>query len=199
MFYASAMMTMRVAREAYNPDLDREKLEQAILFFLHASDIAYLGKTKLMKLLYFADFDHFEQHDVSITGARYRKLEHGPVPDDAMIAIEDLDRTGRVRRMDVVAEGFTQHRYEPNEPVNLAAFSRTERDVLQQVAQRWARHTTKQIEAATHGEAPWLAVTRNDIIPYHLAYYRNNFGAMELDEDTFEGDTAPDEDAIFAW
>lgn len=195
---SGVMMRSRLAREAYNPDLDREKLEQAILFFLHAPHIAHLGKTKLMKLLYFADFDHFEQYDIPITNARYRKLEHGPVPDDAMIAIEELDRTGRVRRTDVVAEGFTQHRYEPNEPVKLSAFSPTELDVLHQVAQRWAPHTTKQIEAATHGEAPWLAVRRNEIIPYHLAYYRNNFGAMELDDDSFDHETAPDEDAIFA-
>lgn len=192
-------MRPRISREAYNQDLDREKLDQAILFFLHAANIAHLGKTKLMKLLYFADFDHFEQYDIPITGGRYRKLEHGPVPDDAMIAIEELDRTGRVRRTDVVSEGFTQHRYEPNEPVNLSAFAPTELDVLHQVAQRWAPHTTKQIEAATHGEAPWLAVRRNEIIPYHLAYYRNNFGAMELrDEDPAEGEAVPDEDAIFA-
>lgn len=191
-------MSSKLAREAYNPHPNREKLEQAILFFLHASNIAYLGKTKLMKLLYFADFDHFEQYDVPITGARYRKLEHGPIPDDAMIAIAELDRAGRVRRMDVVAEGFTQHRYEPNEPVNLSAFSPTELDVLHQAAQRWASHSTKQIEAATHGEAPWIAVRRNEINPYHLAYYRNNFGAMELDDDTVDRETAPDEDAIFA-
>ena len=192
------MMGPRLVREAYNPDLNREKLEQAILFFLSADHIAFLGKTKLMKLLYFADFDHFEQYDVAITGARYRKLEHGPVPDDAMIAIDELDRSGRVRRKDVVAEGFTQHRYEPNESVNLAAFSSTELDVLHQVAQRWSRHTTKQIEAATHGEAPWIAVRRNEVIPYHLAYYRNNFGAMELEDDVAEGVPVPDEDAIFA-
>jgi uncharacterized phage-associated protein len=188
-----------IAREAYNPELDQEKLEQSILFFLHVANIAYLGKTKLMKLLYFADFDHYEQYDIPITGARYRKLEHGPVPDDAMIVVEELERAGRVRRTDIVAEGFTQHRYEPNEPVNLAAFSPTELDVLHQVAQRWAPHTTKQIEAATHGEAPWLAVRRNEIIPYHLAYYRNNFGAMDLhDDEQAEGEVVPDEDAIFA-
>jgi DNA-binding transcriptional regulator YdaS (Cro superfamily) len=83
--------------------------------------------------------------------------------------------------------------------VKLSAFSPTELDVLHQVAQRWAPHTTKQIEAATHGEAPWLAMRRNEIIPYHLAYYRNNFGAMELrDEDPAEGEAVLDEDAIFA-
>lgn len=192
-------MVRKLAREAYNPKLNREKLEQAILFFLHHANNGFLGKTKLMKLLYFADFDHYEQYETPITGARYRKLEHGPVADDAMIAIEALDCAGRVHRTDVVAEGFTLHRFETREAVNLAAFSQTELDVLYQVAQRWAPHTTKQIEAATHGEAPWIAVRRNEIIPYYLAHYRNNFGAMDLkDEDAAAGNTAPDEDSIFA-
>ncbi len=186
-------------REAYNPELKREKLDQAILFFLHHANNARLGKTKLMKLLYYADFDHFEQYEVAITGARYRKLDHGPVPDDAMIAIDELVQGGRIARNDVVAEGYTQHRYEPNEPVDLAAFSPTEIDVLYQVAQRWASHTTKQIEAATHGEAPWIAVARNEVIPYYLAHYRNNFGAMNLGDDELEEpERVPDEDEVFA-
>lgn len=64
----------------HNPELKRDKLEQAILFFLHDPHIVQLGRTKLMKLLYFADFDHYERHHESITGARYYKLPFGPSP-----------------------------------------------------------------------------------------------------------------------
>ncbi len=192
-------MTLQPGRDAYNPDLKRAKLEQAILFFLNHANNPHLGKTKLMKLLYFADFDHFEQYEESITGARYRKLDHGPVPDDAWSAIEEMERAGRIERDDVRVGNYRQHHYETSEPVDLTVFSQTELDVLHRVAQRWANHTTKQIEAATHGEAPWVAVKRNEVIPYHLAHYRNNFGAMDLeDEDVWNPDEVPDEDEVFA-
>jgi hypothetical protein len=152
-----------------------------------------------MKLLYYADFDRYEQYEVPITGARYRKLDHGPVPDDAMIAIEELEKAGRIARKDVVGDGYLQHRYEPNEPVNLELFSPTEVEVLNQVARRWDPHTTKQIEAATHGEAPGIAVGRNEVIPYHLAHYRNNFGAMSLDgDDPANSNEVLDEDEVFS-
>jgi len=192
-------MIYKSTRQSYNPELKKTKLEQAILFFLHHANNTRLGKTKLMKLLYFADFDHYEQYEEPITGARYRKLPHGPVPDDAMIAIEELEQSGRITRKDVVAEGYLQHRYETDERVDLSAFSPTEVDVLNQVAHRWAAHSAKQIEAATHGEAPWIAVGQNEVIPYHLAHYRNNFGAMDLDDEDVAGSTdTRDEDEVFA-
>lgn len=192
-------MPPQPGREAFNPDLKKTKLEQAILFFLSHANGAQLGKTKLMKLLYYADFDHYEQYDASITGARYRKLDHGPVPDDAWAAIAELESAERIVREDVLVGGYLQHHYEATEPVDLAAFSPTELDVLHRVAQRWANHTTKQIEAATHGEAPWAAVRRNEIIPYDLAHYRNNFGGMELEDDELaDTERARDEDEVFA-
>lgn len=192
-------MLRYLSREAYNPDLLVAKLEQAILFFLYRVNNPELGKTKLMKLLYYADFDHYEEFERSITGARYRKLDHGPVPDDAWAVLDELERSGRVKRSDLIGDGFIQHRYEPTEPVDLSVFSESERDVLARVADRWARHTTKQIEAATHGEAPWVAVRRNEVIPYYLAHYRNNFGAMDLADDAEAGTAMPrDEDEVFA-
>lgn len=190
-------MGATIGRDAYNPELKKAKLEQAILFFLRHAGNAHLGKTKLMKLLYFADFDHFEQYDESITGARYRKLDHGPVPDDAWSTLDDMEQAGRITRGDVVGGGFVQHRYQPNEMLDVSVFSSTELAVLFQVAQKWTFHTTTQIETATHGEAPWIAVKRNEIIPYYLAYYRNNFGAMDLEDDETPAGV-PDEDEVFA-
>lgn len=191
-------MAFELGREVHNPELKKVKLEQAILFFLHHANNARLGKTKLMKLLYYADFDHYEQYEAAITGARYRKLDHGPVPDDAMIVIEELEQAGRITRKDVVGDGFRQHRYETDESVNLEVFTPTEVDVLNQVARRWDEHTTKQIETATHGEAPWIAVGKNEVIPYYLAHYRNNFGAMEFNDGDDEVEAIPDEDEVFA-
>jgi uncharacterized phage-associated protein len=182
-----------------NPMLNPEKLERAILYFLQHPMIEYLGTTKLMKLLYFADFDHYEQYERPITGARYRRLADGPVPDEAMAAITEMERSGRIIRRDVVAEGVRLHRYSPTETVDFGLFSVEERAALDHVAARWAAHTTKQIAAATRGEAPWFAVRDDEVIPYYLAHYRNNFGGMTLESDELSDHLeVPDEDEVFA-
>jgi len=192
-------MRYRTNWETYNPDLDKVKLDQAILFFLHRVNNSLLGKTKLMKLLYYADFDHYEEYDQSITGARYRKLPHGPVPEDAFRAIERLVEQGRIRCRNVELGEQIQDRCEPVEPLDLGVFESHEMDTLSRVAERWAGHSTTQIITATHGEAPWLAVRQNEVIPYHLAYYRNNHGEMGLDDDEIgEADRLPSEDEVLA-
>ncbi|MBA3643949.1 MAG: SocA family protein [Chloroflexia bacterium] len=187
-------MAINRSRPAYNREFNRQKLEQVLLFFLHRANNPLLGKTKLMKLVYFADFDHFEEYETSITGARYRKLPQGPVPDEGMDAISNLEHNGRVSRTDIQKGSYIQHQYTPNEEVDLSLFSPTEIAVLEKVAARWREHSTEQIVSATHGEAPWVAVGMHREIPYYLAHYRNNFGALELDED----EALLDEDEVFA-
>ena len=54
-----------------------------------------------MKLLYFVDFDHYENHGRSITEAAYRKLPHGPYPQDAEKLIDTMKRLGQVREVRV--------------------------------------------------------------------------------------------------
>ncbi len=41
-----------------------------------------IPKTKLNKLLFYADFKHFKENGVSITGARYARLPFGPILND---------------------------------------------------------------------------------------------------------------------
>src|SRR4029077_11187228 len=73
-----------------NTNYSEEKLQQVILYFLEHINNVHLGRTKLMKLLYFVDFDHYEAHGQSVTGATYRKLPHGPYPDKVEKLIEKM-------------------------------------------------------------------------------------------------------------
>ena len=65
----------------YEPDvfsgflpLNIEKLHNAMTFFCLRDAVP---RTKLNKLLFYADFRHFKEHTVGITGARYVHLPHG--------------------------------------------------------------------------------------------------------------------------
>lgn len=160
-----------------------EKLQQVIVYFLEHINNVHLGRTKLMKLLYFVDFDHYETHGSSITGAKYRKLPHGPYPDKIEKLITKMENQGLVRNVRVDHRGFTQHRlltckakFDP------AKFSGAELQTLERVAADWADATAAQIEAATHREAPWAGTQPGKLIDYEMAEYRQAIGVEPLDE-----------------
>ena len=55
-----------------------------------------VGRTVLHKLLYFSDFNYYEQFNQSITNESYRKMERGPVPIHFEEAIEELVEEGKI-------------------------------------------------------------------------------------------------------
>lgn len=158
-------------------------MQQVILYFLERINNVHLGRTKLMKLLYFVDFDHLEKYGRPVTGAVYRKLPHGPYPKDAEKLITRMETRGLVKQVKVPVGDFAQHRlitlgakFDPN------AFTGAEMQTLEKVATDWADATAAQIEAATHAEAPWASTRSGQIIDYELAEYRTPIGVEPLDE-----------------
>jgi uncharacterized phage-associated protein len=168
---------------AVNPATTTDKLEQVILYFLEHINNVHLGRTKLMKLLYFVDFDHYEAHGQPVTGAVYRKLPHGPYPDKIEKLIAKMEKAGKVRDVKTVRQGYTQHRLITlTGKFNPARFTGTELQTLERVAADWADATAAQIEAATHREAPWAGTQDGKTIDYAMAEYRHAIGCEPLDE-----------------
>jgi uncharacterized phage-associated protein len=165
-----------------NTNYSEEKLQQVIVYFLEHINNVHLGRTKLMKLLYFVDFDHQEAHGHSVTGATYRKLPHGPYPDKIEKLIQKMERAGLVRQVKVDHKGYAQLRLLTlNAKFNPAKFSGAELQTLERVAADWADATAAQIEAATHREAPWAGTADGKTIDYEMAEYRRAIGFEPLD------------------
>jgi uncharacterized phage-associated protein len=158
-------------------------MQQVILYFLERINNVHLGRTKLMKLLYFVDFDHLEKYGRSVTGAVYRKLPHGPYPKDAEKLIMQMEVKSLVKRVKVSVGGSAQYRlitlgakFDPN------LFTGAEMQTLEKVAMDWADATAAQIEAAIHAEAPWASTQNGKVLDYELAEYRTPIGAEPLDD-----------------
>lgn len=167
---------------ATNSNHSDEKVQQVILYFLERINNVHLGRTKLMKLLYFVDFDHQEAHGHSVTGAVYRKLPHGPYPDKIEKIIKKMETAGWVREVKVKHKSFIQTRLITlGAKFNPAKFSGAEVQTLERVAADWADATAAQIEAATHREAPWAGTADGKAIDYEMAEYRQAIGFEPLD------------------
>lgn len=172
--------------------LRRPQYQQAILYFLHHCNTPQLGKTKLLKLLYYLDFDHFERYDTPVTGDTYRKLMYGPVPDHAEEILSDMEAQGLITHTRERVLAYEQDRYTPKRKVDLSVFSESECAVLEAVCARWRHATRHAIVEATHQEAPWMAVEEREAIPYVYAYYRNRERELDI-ADEEGGYLSPDD------
>lgn len=149
-----------------------EKQKNAILYFLEHANNPTLGKTKLLKLLYFLDFGFFEKHGKSVTGDTYRKLNYGPVAEHSMRLLDEMELSGEVTRVPTQAGPYEQTRYVHNVRADLSVFNGAELEELENVARAYADYTGSQVAQITHEEAPWKATEEGEEIDYRLAWYR---------------------------
>jgi len=174
------------------PKFNKLKLEQAILYFAQKIPASFASKVKLLKLLYYLDFDHYEKYGSSVSGDTYLRFDLGPVPKHANRILKEMEESHklRVREYRIKREGYKAREcYEALVEPDLSVFSETEFEMLKSVVQRFKYWTGNQMKIATHGEAPWRLTGENREIDYRLAHYRDSWG-----ESTKE--LAEEEDAV---
>jgi uncharacterized phage-associated protein len=158
---------------------DKNKMKHVILFFLERINNFHLGRTKLMKLLYYVDFDNFEKHGKPVTGAKYRKLPLGPVPEEAEDLIKEMEQNGEVEQVkaEVVRKNkveYKQHRLiSKNAKFDPGVFSGSELETIERVAKCWGDATANEMKEASHKETPWAATEDRKVIEYEMAEYRS--------------------------
>jgi len=153
------------------------KLKAVILYFAENTNPQYLGKVKLMKLLYFLDFQHVKRHGAPVLGDQYYHLPMGPVPTVSKNLVDDLITDPENAKLaDTIAiETPPNTQMQKIVPLrkltkhDLDLFTPAELAVLEDVAKRFHNTTADSIIAASHEEAPWRETEELQEIPYELA------------------------------
>ena len=159
--------------------INEKKYKNAIIFFAQKIQNGTLGKLKLMKLLYYLDFDFFEKYGQSVTHDEYLRFENGPVPRMAEKIIKEMDGKDIKISHRKIKEGMKdQQHIEAISDFDLNLFTKEELIMLEEVASKWEKFTGSEMKMATHGEAPWISTKPNGVIDYNLVYYRNKYGEM---------------------
>ncbi|NPV57605.1 MAG: DUF4065 domain-containing protein [Anaerolineae bacterium] len=146
---------------------DLAKFFEAIKFFCFQERIY---KTKLMKLLFYADFGHFKEYSVSITGARYARLPYGPVPDqfERWLAALILDDNG-IRREEEWMQDYPGEVYVGNTSADLSIFTPSELRVLATVKEEFQDFSAKRISDISHNEIGYQETEPARLIRYSYA------------------------------
>lgn len=162
--------------------VNKIKYKEIILYLANKVNNGTLGKVKLMKLLYYLDFDFFEKHGKSVTGDRYIRMPLGPVPEKAEEILEEMKEEGMVKIVkEKMPVGYNdKNLIVPLKEKTIKNISKEEIQMLDEVADKWEKFSGREMTSASHGEAPWIATKPNEIIDYNLVYYRNKYNKMEM-------------------
>jgi transcriptional regulator with XRE-family HTH domain len=170
------------------PVLQVEKFKNVLLYILErCAGKPNVGETVLYKLLYFSDFNYYELYEEHLTGAKYRKLPFGPVPQKLDKLIQQMIESKQLQRVKTAYRGYAQTRYLPLVKSDLQELKASETEVIDRVIEQMSDWSAAAISEYSHKDIPWLASKKGEEINYELVFYREApFSVRNYDEETEE-------------
>lgn len=152
-----------------NPNF--EKFTEMVVYF---SEHIKPYKTKMNKLLFYADFLMFKQSCFSISGVRYNAINMGPVPHNFQSVFEYIANADEIaiHYYEFPDGGFgEQFVARTDRPFNSSLFSELELDVLKKIVATFKTTSTNDIIEISHLEKAWQKNEQNkSIISYEYAF-----------------------------
>lgn len=156
----------------------RVKLLNAILFF--ARNTKKPNLTKVLKLLYLLDFQHFKETSYPSVNLRYYAWEHGPVPKDFYEEVKDgsvpKDFTGEftIIPSDRWGEDFPGHKeciFKSIKKPDMDLFTPHEIRIITNLCEIYRDATAKQMKEVTHlPKQPWDTTKKKKGLYQYIDY-----------------------------
>ncbi|HCT29740.1 MAG TPA: XRE family transcriptional regulator [Bacteroidales bacterium] len=166
--------TKKVVERISVPTLQVDKFKNVLLYILEkCAGKPNVGETVLYKLLYFSDFNYYELYEEHLTGAKYRKLPYGPVPQKLDSIINQMIEKSQLQRVKTDYYGLAQTRYLPLMKANLSELKASEKEIIDKVIEQMSDWSAASISNYSHKDMPWLASKEGEEINYELVFYRD--------------------------
>jgi DNA-binding transcriptional regulator YiaG/uncharacterized phage-associated protein len=136
-----------------NPNM--EKFTEMVVYFAERLEPF---KTKMNKLLFYADFLMFKQTCFSISGVRYHAINNGPVPDKYESIFEYLANKNEFEKHFIeFPNGSSGEQFRPRagRPFNAGLFTDDEMNTLKKVGSAFEKTSATEIVELSHMENAW--------------------------------------------
>ena len=167
------------------PAFSNQKFSNVLLYIMErCAGKPNVGETVLAKLLYFSDFNYYELYEEHLSGARYRKMPYGPVPDELDTVIQQMITSSQIQRIKSTYFGYAQTRFIPLVKSDLRLLKASEKEVIDRVIEHMSDWSASAISDYSHKDLPWLASKEGEEIDYELVFYRElPFSVRNYNED----------------
>lgn len=145
---------------------DIEKFMGAVEFFCSGEGIY---RTKLNKLLYFADKLHFERYSVSLTGTQYAHAPYGPVPNDYKTIIGIMeDELSIIESQEIVFPGqeYIGELINSQTNTHMGTLNNSEIDILENVMHIFGEKSSHELSDISHKELGYMNTNKGELIPF---------------------------------
>ncbi|HEY4240150.1 MAG TPA: Panacea domain-containing protein [Kofleriaceae bacterium] len=136
----------------------------------------HYGVLKLNKILFYADFAAYRQLGKPITGAKYKKYEHGPAPAVMKRVRQKMEDQGDAFQytnwLPVFSPDGDQHsenRLLTMREPKIEMFDPKEISIVDSVIERLRGLTGRAVSDMSHVHPGWKFAAMEDDIPYHAA------------------------------
>lgn len=131
-------------------------------------------KTKLNKLLFYSDFAMFKNSAYSISGAQYKAIPLGPVPNNFDSIFDYIARQDHVEiHYSTFPNGSIGEQFKPksNRVFDPGLFTEKELNVLELITKMFYKSSAKEIINISHEESAWKENEKErKIIDYSYAF-----------------------------
>lgn len=142
-----------------------EKMAAMVSYFAERADNLY--KTKLNKLLFYADFVNYYRLGKSISGSRYVHLPYGPVPDGYEQTLETLNHYGVI---DVRKENSADRIISGDNPTK-DFLNPEEIETLDWILDNFGSLSASQLTEISHAERAYSNTRTGEEIAYEYAKF----------------------------
>jgi uncharacterized phage-associated protein len=131
-------------------------------------------KTKLNKLLFYADFKHLKEYTLSITGAEYAHVPFGPAPDNYEIYYASLNSQKAIEFIEQpYPAGYVGEIIKAIKEADLSLFSPSELRIMASVMEDFTKYSAGEITEFSHKELGYQETNNGDLISYKYAVKLN--------------------------
>lgn len=157
-----------------------DRLERLVHYIIWAVPPDKLGRTKLAKIMWFADVEHYRATGQTLTKSdKYRKRDNGPLHADFYSAIDSLKRAGVItERSSETWAGIRKELIWLQKP-DVTDFNGQEIATLHSVIAQVSSMTAKEASDSSHGE-PWWSAYDGELLPVAAAAVQ--FGDVDVDD-----------------
>ena len=154
------------------PQRNIEKFKEVLLYILgKVGSKPNIGQTVLYKLLYFIDFNYYEQFEEQLIGATYIKNHYGPTPKEFDKIVREMEGSDLIKISDDYFK-YPQTKYIPLRDPDLSKLKAQELQTINDVLNKLSDMNATQISEYSHNDVPWLTTEDGEVIDYESVFYR---------------------------
>ncbi len=157
------------------PQQKLDKFKQVLLYILKkVGGKPNIGMTAIYKLLYFIDFDYYEQYEEQLMGLTYIKNHFGPTPIIFEKIIQKMIDHNQIERIKSKYYRHEQTKYLINPEIepNLSILNGQEKEHIDWELKRLSDLNAKTLSNLSHKDVPWLSSKTGEQIDYEAVFYR---------------------------